>query len=205
MGRRLSYILLSILIFTVSSTKTTSASQQPSEDSFFSFLKNYVIAYTAIESYNKHVLAAQTKAPVSEEPLLPLQPIPTQVPIEPAPQLSDVSSYLLNGVNQYRASLGLAPVQASAQTCAFAQIRADEIVNNFNHDGFYNRVNDHMIPYSQWAHATENIAEAPDYKKVVNLWENSPEHAANMRDNTPYVCIMQSGAYYAYEGMRPTR
>lgn len=202
MGRRLSYILLTFLILTVFSTKTTSASQSLNEDSFFSFLKNYVIAYTAIDRYNKYVLAAQTKAPAMQM-APPIQPIPTQMPIQPASQLSNVSTYILNGVNQYRTSLGLAPVQASAETCAFAVTRAQEIVNNFNHNGFYDRVNNKTIPYSHWTRATENIAESPDYKNVVNLWENSPEHAANMRDNTPYVCIMQSGAYYAYEGMRP--
>ncbi len=107
------------------------------------------------------------------------------------------------GVNEYRASLGLSPVKSSAETCSFAATRAQEIANGFTHDGFYNRVNNHTIPYASWSHAVENIAQAPDYKKVVTLWKNSPEHAANIRDNTPYVCIMQYDSYYAYEGMRP--
>jgi len=203
MGRRLSYILLTILLLTVFSTQTTSAIQQPTEDSFFSFFENYIIAYTAKNLSDKQVLAAQTKTPVISVTLPPIPPAPTEVSAQPAPQLSDVSSYILNGVNQYRSSLGLSPVQASAETCAFAATRAEEISHSFNHDGFYTRVANRTLPYTQWAHATENIAEAPNYQEVVTLWKNSPEHAENMRDNTPFVCIMQYGAYYAFEGMRP--
>jgi hypothetical protein len=165
---------------------------------FFSFFEDYLIAYNALENYNKHVLAAETQAVPTQTPELPLPTV-----IQSDPPLSGVPAYILNGVNEYRASLGLSQVQSSAQTCAFAAVRAQEISNGFNHNGFYDRVNNHTIPYDKWAHATENIAQAPDYKEVVTLWKNSPEHAANMRDNTPYVCIEQYGSYYAYEGMRP--
>lgn len=204
MGRQLSYILLSIVIFIVFSTQTASATNSQNQDTFFLFLKNYLLSYTEIEIYNNHVLGAHTIATTQmiPNPTTPPQE-PTIPPSEQNPPLSEVSSYILNGVNDYRASLGLSPVQASTETCAFAAIRAHEIITNFSHDAFYSRVNDHKIPYSLWARATENIAEAPDYKEVVTLWKNSPPHAANMRDNTPYVCIVQNGNYFAYEGMRP--
>src|SRR5260221_4936627 len=191
MGKRLSSTLLCILLFTFYFTKTASAAQLQIS-SFFSLLTKEIIAYTAIGSNKNHVLAARTAALVIQPSLrATLQSIS-----QPASQLSSVSAYILNGVNQYRASLGLSSIQASTQTCAFAQIRAQEISHGFNHSGFYNRVNNHTLPYTFWAHATENIAQAPNYQEVVTLWKNSPEHAANMRDNTPYVCVGQYGSYY---------
>jgi uncharacterized protein YkwD len=204
MGRRLSYILLSIVLFSLFSTHTSAAASSQNQDTFFSFITNYILAFTDSKNDNNQVLGANTSAKIlpTPNPTAPPQ-VPTIPPSEQNPPLSDVSSYILNGVNAYRASLGLSPVQASTETCAFATIRAQEITSNFSHDAFYARVNNHTIPYSQWAHATENIAEAPDYKEVVTLWKNSPPHAANMRDNTPYVCIVQNGNYFAYEGMRP--
>jgi uncharacterized protein YkwD len=200
MGKKLSSILLTIIFLTLATTNITHANQTPNYNSFFSFFKNSLITYISNTSNQNEVLAAQTAPTV-------IQPIPTQAPQAPVippqnTQLSQVSSYILNGVNAYRSSLGLSPVTSTSETCNFAQTRAQEISNSFNHTGFYNRVNSHTLPYAQWSHATENIAQAPDYKEVVTLWENSPEHAANMRDNTPFVCIMQYQSYYAYEGMR---
>lgn len=201
MKRTLSSLLLCILFLTFSTPHQALANQKihkQTNASFFSFFENYIFTYDAIDNFNKHVLAAQTQS-------VPTQPPPPPPPtiMQTTPPLSEVSAFILNGVNEYRTSLGLTPVQSSMQTCAFAATRAEEISNGFNHDGFYNRVNNHTIPYDEWAHATENIAQAPDYHEVVTLWKNSPEHAANMRDNTPYVCIMQYQSYYAYEGMRP--
>jgi uncharacterized protein YkwD len=189
---RLSSILFCILLFLISTNQTAFAQQVSPDSSFFALIKNYLIALTAIENYNKPVLGAQTQIAI----------LPTNTP-SPTPLTNDISTYLLNAVNQYRSSLGLSSVQSNAETCSFATLRASEITSNFSHNGFYNRVNNHTIPYAQWAHATENIAETSDYKQVVTLWENSPSHAANMRDNTPYVCIEQNGNYFAYEGMRP--
>lgn len=199
--RRLSCLLLFILLLTTLTPHQALAKEKQKDISYFSFLENYLIAYTVIDAYNKRVLAAHTKATVTQQHMPPqTPPLHTQQNIPPP---GNVSSYILQEVNAYRASLGLYQVQSSTQTCAFAQTRAQEITNGFTHDGFYNRVNNHTIPYSSWSRAVENIAQAPDYKEVVTLWKNSPGHAANMRDNTPYVCIMQNGSYYAYEGMRP--
>lgn len=202
MIKRISYILLTIFLFFSLSSHPTYAAQQSDDSSFFSILKHSLLTFIT-NSYHKQVLADQTTPiPTVLQPTSLPTPLPT-ISIVSSPSLSIISAYILNGVNEYRASRGLSPVQSSPQTCAFASIRAQEISNGFNHNGFYDRVNNHTIPYTLWSHATENIAQAPDYKEVVTLWKNSPEHAENMRDNTPYVCIEQYGSYYAYEGMRP--
>lgn len=197
MIRRLSCILLTILLcFTLSPRITFAAEHQQNNPSFFSLLEKSLLAFITSK---EQVLADQIQPTATPTTLPTIEPTTQSIQ---APQLSDVSAYILNGVNEYRASLDLSPVQSSAQTCAFAATRAKEITNGFTHDGFYSRVKNHTIPYATWEHATENIAEAPDYKEVVTLWKNSPEHAANMRDNTSYVCIEQYGNFYAYEGMR---
>lgn len=202
MIRRVSFFLLTISLILTLPPHTSFAAQHQNNFTFFSFLENYLLVYI---NHDTQVLAEQIQPTLLPTivPTLQLVYQPTQVPVQQNPQLSDVSAYILNGVNAYRSSLGLNHVQASAETCSFATTRAQEITNGFNHNGFYTRVNNHTLPYAQWSHATENIAEAPDYKEVVTLWENSPEHAANMRDNTPYICIEQNGNYFAYEGMRP--
>jgi uncharacterized protein YkwD len=203
MVRRLSSILLLIIIVIFLSPNNSYAAQKKNDSSFFLFFKQDILAYATSTADTRQVLAAQI-SPIPPTPtIVPTQtPVPTQPPMQTA-SLSTISSYLLNGVNKYRTSLGLSPVQSSTETCAFASTRAQEIASGFNHNGFNDRVANHTIPYTKWSHATENIAQAPNYQEVVTLWKNSPEHAANMRDNTPFVCIEQYGSFYAYEGMRP--
>jgi uncharacterized protein YkwD len=110
---------------------------------------------------------------------------------------------MLNAINTYRATYDLSPVKPDTYTCNFAKIRAQEITTDFSHTGWENRVNNHTLPYPSYSYINENIAMTGNYKDVVNMWINSPGHAANMRANTPYVCVAYSGNYYAYEGWRP--
>lgn len=110
------------------------------------------------------------------------------------------SGNLIAEINQFRASKGLAPVKTNTLTCSFASVRAGEIMNNFSHSGFYNRVNSKTMPY-HYRLITENLAWAPGGQDPVAMWINSPSHAANMLKNTPFVCVEQSGDYFAYEGL----
>lgn len=130
---------------------------------------------------------------------------PTSISVAPTtpPAITSGSGSLIDQVNAYRASQGLGPVQVSTETCNFASTRAQEITTNFSHDGFNSRLSGGTLPYAHWTAVTENIAETANPQSVVQLWINSPEHAANMRADTPYVCIQQNGNYYAYEGMKP--
>ena len=103
---------------------------------------------------------------------------------------------ILQQINAYRASHGLSPVSEDPQTCAYAQLRANELVSRFDHNGS-------PYPYNNYSLVTENIAMTTNPSEVVSLWINSPGHAENMRKDTPYVCVRNSGPYYAYEGWRP--
>lgn len=135
-----------------------------------------------------------------------ITPSPTRTPsAAPATStlLDEKQSYMLNAINVYRRQNGIADAKADTYTCSFANTRAKEIVTSFNHDGFQNRVNNHTLPYPSYTSVTENIAMTSNYKEVVTLWINSSGHAANMRRDTPYICVGYSGNFYAMEGWRP--
>ena len=110
---------------------------------------------------------------------------------------------MLNAINAYRKQNALSAVQPDKYTCGFATVRAKEIVTNFSHDGFSQRLNLKTLPYPGYSLITENIAMTSNYQQVVNMWIASPGHALNMKKDTPYVCVAYSGNYYAYEGWRP--
>lgn len=124
-------------------------------------------------------------------------------PTQAAPPPSDSMSFIMVEINKYRASKGLGSVQTNTETCNFAATRAAEIVTNFSHDGFQDRIDNKTLPYASWSGITENIAMTSQYTQVVDMWIKSTGHAANMRADTPFVCVRQSGNYYAYEGMKP--
>src|SRR5258708_6071338 len=124
MIKTLSFLLVCISLLITLSHNQALAKQNQNVSTFFSFFKDYVVGYNTIDTYNKRVLAEQTQA-LPTQPPQPLQPTVIQTSIP----LSEVSAYILNGVNDYRKSLGLSPVQSSSQTCAFATIRAQEIEN----------------------------------------------------------------------------
>lgn len=143
---------------------------------------------------------------VSPSPSPKHSPTPS---LSPTPQTASTVSYeqkktyIMNAINNYRSSLGLSQVSNNSETCNFAKTRAGEITLNFNHDGFRNRINSKTLPYLSYHMVSENIAMNSNYKNVVSSWINSSGHAANMRQDTPYVCVEGSGNYWAYEGWKP--
>lgn len=158
-----------------------------------------------------------TLAPTITQPTATPTPTPTTRPTTPTPTvkqttptptvqsnpITSIKSYIMNAINQYRRSKGLPQVTTDPYTCSFAAIRAREISTGFNHDGFTNRINSKTLPYPSYHLVTENLASTPNYQNVVNLWINSPGHAANMQKDTPFVCVENYGNYYAYEGWKP--
>jgi len=169
-----------------------------------SILQRQTVTPTPTPSKTPTPTVTPTKTPLTPIPTKTPTPTikPTTTPVVSAPT-NDVTSYIMNEINAYRTSLGLSRVQTNDETCNFAKIRAQEITTNFNHDGFTNRQKAHTLPYASWSAITENIAMTSNYKDVEKMWQNSPGHAANMRADTPYVCVMQSGNYFAYEGLKP--
>jgi uncharacterized protein YkwD len=130
-------------------------------------------------------------------------PTPTSSNPQSTTSTNDVQSFIISQINAYRTSLGLATVKPNNETCNFAALRAKEIATSFSHDGFNQRISSHTLPYASWSKVTENIAMTSDYKSVETMWQNSPGHAENMRADTPYVCVVQEGNYFAYEGLKP--
>lgn len=109
----------------------------------------------------------------------------------------------MDGINNYRASKGLSKASSNQGTCAFAKTRSGEISSAFNHDGFNQRISSHTLPYGSYSLVTENIAQTSNSADVVNMWINSPGHAENMQKDTPFICVVQNGNYFAYEGWKP--
>lgn len=131
-------------------------------------------------------------------------PTLTSVPAQaPVPSGNSVTDFIMNAINDYRRSKGLSAVSADGNTCSFASTRAQEIAANFNHDGFTNRLNSETLPYPSYSMVIENIAMTSNYQDVVNIWINSPSHAAKMEKDIPYVCVQNSGNNYVYEGWKP--
>ena len=147
---------------------------------------------------------------VTPTPTKTLTPSPTRT-TTPTPTATQSSNslldakqqYMMNAINAYRKQNGLSAVEAEKYTCDFASTRAKEITTNFSHDGFVQRANNKTLPYPSYSLVTENIAMTSNYQNVVNMWIQSPGHAANMRKDTPYVCVAYNGNYYAYVGWRP--
>lgn len=110
---------------------------------------------------------------------------------------------ILDKVNEYRVSKGLSRANSNSETCEFAKTRAGEINSAFNHDGFNQRISSHTLPYGSYSLVTENIAETSNSSDVVSMWINSPPHAENMQKDTPFICVIQNGNYFAYEGWKP--
>lgn len=146
----------------------------------------------------------QTNKPRIREKTYAVQPALSPTPVVwKANPVADKKTVIMAAINAYRASKGLPVVIADPYTCAFAKTRAQEIVTNFSHDGFSQRVQNKTLPYPGYSEVTENVAMAGSYQDIVPMWINSPGHAKNMEADTPYVCVESSGNYYAYEGWRP--
>lgn len=110
---------------------------------------------------------------------------------------------MLGQINQYRQTFGLSSVSLDTRVCQFATIRAREISQNFNHDGFQQRITEDSFPYNSYSQVVENIALADNDSLVVNMWIDSATHAENIRKDTPYVCVIRQGSFYVYAGWRP--
>lgn len=110
--------------------------------------------------------------------------------------------YVFKAINNYRVSKGLSILNNDTYACDFAKLRVNEISNNFNHDGFNNRINGKTLPYPSYSSITENIAMNSNYKEVANTWINSPPHALNLEKDATYACVESVSDYYVFESWK---
>ena len=118
-------------------------------------------------------------------------------------QTSNIGLNLMDQINNFRTSKGLSTLSTDGYTCGFALMRANEIVNGFNHDGFSNRISSNTLPYPSYSSIAENIAMNSDPNQVVSGWINSPGHNENMSKDVAYGCVGRSGDYYVFEAWKP--
>ncbi len=96
---------------------------------------------------------------------------------------SSVANQVLGLINAERTKNGLSPLTMNANAQKAAQLRANEIVQQFSHtrpngQSCFTALQQFNASYST---AGENIAYGqPDAKTVVNRWMNSPGHRANI-------------------------
>lgn len=147
---------------------------------------------TPIKINKAIVIATKTPTPSAVATTTPISP--TQ-----APSTSD----LLQQINNFRSTKGLAGFTSNSETCFFANIRSQEIISNFNHDGFTNRVNSKTLPYPSYSSVAENIAMNSDSNKVVQAWIDSPGHYANLIKDVPFACVVGNGKFYVFEAWKP--
>lgn len=148
--------------------------------------------------------ATYTPPPTPQPILTPTaQPSEKQNPTPTQGSTGNGNSSILDEINNFRVSKGLFRATSNPETCEFAKTRAGEISSAFNHDGFNQRISGKTLPYSSYSIVTENIAENSDPTQIVNMWINSAPHAENMQKDTPFICVVQNGNYFAYEGWKP--
>jgi len=100
-------------------------------------------------------------------------------------------------LNNYRSGHGLNTLSIDSTLCVVASQRADEIKDDFSHDGFDGAVERNNISYSSIG---ENIASGPlsATKFVEWSWDQSPGHRENMLRDWTRGCGAVSDGYAVY-------
>jgi uncharacterized protein YkwD len=134
------------------------------------------------------------------------RPKPLPRPSPSPTNLTSVELSVYNQVNQYRASLGLAPLIQDETITQQARSHSQGMASGqvpFGHDGFQQRVQ--VISTVMPAQASaENVAYNYGYSDpataAVNGWINSPGHQANIAGNYNKtgvgVAVSANGTYY---------
>lgn len=169
-----------------------------------------------------HIVAAANPTPTttpipsptpSLSPTPSVTPTPTKTPNSPTPTKSeettssnpssDTALDLMKQINDFRAGKGLPAFTTDGYTCAFAVTRAAEIVGNFSHEGFRNRIDNKTLPYPSFTGISENIAMNSDPNAVVQGWIDSPGHNENLSKPHAHACVAKNGNYYAFLSWNP--
>lgn len=141
-----------------------------------------------IEEYMKPKTTAQPTAIATTTQMVTVKPSAKAKDSNPASQIQQKSLPILNGgvifslINNYRASLGKPFLSVSSELCAFAEQRADYMMQNNmeafkssdtgNHTGLSNissQYSGEMIGENLGANLGSDTS-------VLNIWKNSPPH-----------------------------
>lgn len=121
------------------------------------------------------------------------QVLPTMTALNDEYAVPDValdSESIFDLVNQYRASLGLAPFEKDDKVCELAQTRSTEIsgelTNGTLHSGLYNR----NLPY--WIF--ENAKVGSDEEGTLSWWLSSPLHHESIVRDYKFSCVKCKGS-----------
>ena len=158
-------------------------------------LTNFTLIYHALtwpvpsfESFTPAVYPTPTLIPNPICELIgPTQPLPQLTPTSkpqppPATNLNDV-------VNQYRSSIGLPKLSTRADLCNLSKDRLNEVIVDFNHDGFRRRIDAGVFSALGFTAFAENIWQGNGYpKSALESWVNSPGHKANLEGDYQYGC-----------------
>lgn len=109
------------------------------------------------------------------------------------------AAILTNRINSYRQEQGLSPFLANETVCNFALVRVQELKSNFSHEGFRQRIDNNTLPYPDYSHIAENIADTDTPERAFELWRNSPGHNENMLYPSTFGCIGNIGRLYTLE------
>lgn len=121
------------------------------------------------------------------------QVLPTMTPLNDeyaAPDVTLDSDKIFELINQYRASIGLAPFEKDEKVCELAQTRsteiAGELTNGTLHSGLYGR----NLPY--WIF--ENAKVGSNEEGTVAWWLSSPIHHESIAGDYKFSCVKCTGS-----------
>lgn len=102
---------------------------------------------------------------------------------------------LLANINQYRAAHNLQPITLYMPSCVMAAERLADMYKDYSHAGFNKRALEFARGeyHENLAHDWENDSQ------VLDAWEKSPTHNANLLAKTTKGCIVSDGTYWVFE------
>ena len=178
-------------------------------------LGSYVISFDAVNKNSPK--ESDRKNSDNEKVLYVLETEPTETPNPtPTPDNKEVENesetepaapgnaeVLMAKINSYRQENGLPSFLFNQTVCDFAAARAQELGSDFSHNGFRQRIDTKTLPYSDYSHIAENIADCSSPEKAFELWRNSSGHNENMLSSASHGCIGNVGRLYTLEIWQP--
>ena len=164
-------------------------------------ITSLILGFTLVFSGNVNIVPEARPFPTPEPTTIPVSPSPTPTP-PPANKNTIVRakiSSLNDDLNTYRRAHGLPELKTRDDLCQSAERRNSEIKSDFSHQGFGEAFAG--IPFKANG---ENIWQGNPYtnERVIESWDNSAGHRANMLGDWIYGCGVGSGMNAVFLFMR---